>query len=272
MARTALVTGANRGIGLEFVRQLLARGDHVVAACRQPGKASALNALAGEHPGRLHVLPLDVADAKSRARMAHELPLVLGERDDGTPGTLDLLVSNAGVLHSGERFGHVDQAVLEDSLRINAIGPFLLAQALAPLLRDVASGVKGGREAINSLPDTRSVDRLPPTPDAAPSRTVIANISSQLGSITNTTRFGTPSYDISKAAQNMGSVLLARALAERGIVVLALHPGWVQTEMGGAQAQVAPADAVAGLLRVIDAATPDQSGSFIDWRGEPLPW
>ena len=62
MARTALVTGANRGIGLEFVRQLLARGDHVVAACRHPGKAAALNSLAGEHPGRLHVLPLDVAD------------------------------------------------------------------------------------------------------------------------------------------------------------------------------------------------------------------
>ena len=272
MARTALVTGANRGIGLEFVRQLLARGDQVVATCRHPGKAAALNSLAGEHPGRLHVLPLDVADAKSRARLAHELPLVLGEREDGTPGTLDLLVNNAGVLHSGERFGHVEQSMLEDSLRINAIGPFLLAQALAPLLRDVAYGVEGGREAINSLPDTRSVDRLPPTLDTAPSRTVIANISSQLGSIANTTRFGTASYDISKAAQNMGSVLLARALADRGIVVLALHPGWVQTEMGGAQAQVAPADAVTGLLRVIDAATQAQSGSFIDWRGEPLPW
>ena len=246
MARTALVTGANRGIGLEFVRQLLVRGDHVVAACRHPGKASALNTLAGEHPGRLHVLPLDVADAKSRASLLHDLPLVLG--DDGR---IDLLLNNAGVLHSGERFGHVEQAMLDDSLRTNAIGPFLLAQALVPLLCDVAPG---------HADDTGSP------------RTVIANISSQLGSIANTTRFGTPSYAISKAAQNMASVLLARALAERGIVVLALHPGWVQTEMGGAQAQVTPADAVAGLLRVIDAATPAQSGTFLDWRGEALPW
>lgn len=246
MARTALVTGANRGIGLEFVRQLLARGDHVVAACRHPGKASALNTLAGEHPGRLHVLPLDVADAKSRASLLHDLPLVLG--DDGR---IDLLLNNAGVLHSGERFGHVEQAMLDDSLRTNAIGPFLLAQALVPLLCDVAPG---------HADDTGSP------------RTVIANISSQLGSIANTTRFGTPSYAISKAAQNMASVLLARALAERGIVVLALHPGWVQTEMGGAQAQVTPADAVAGLLQVIDGATQAQSGSFVDWRGEPLPW
>jgi len=273
MRRNCLVTGANRGIGLEFVRQLLARGEHVVAACRHPGKATALNGLAGEHPGRLHVLPLDVSEPKSRANLLHELPLVLGESDDGAPGRLDLLINNAGVLHSGERFGHVEQALLEDSLRTNAIGPFLLAQALAPLLRDDASSAEVGREAIKSLPDTRLVDRLPPNLDApTSSHTVIANISSQLGSITNTTRFGTPSYDISKAAQNMGSVLLARALAERGIVVLALHPGWVQTEMGGAQAQVAPADAVAGLLRVIDAATPAQSGSFLDWRGEALPW
>ena len=246
MARTALVTGANRGIGLEFVRQLLARGDHVVAACRHPGKASALNTLAGKHPGRLHVLPLDVADAKSRASLLHDLPLVLG--DDGR---IDLLLNNAGVLHSGERFGHVEQAMLDDSLRTNAIGPFLLAQALVPLLCDVAPG---------HADDTGSP------------RTVIANISSQLGSIANTTRFGTPSYAISKAAQNMASVLLARALAERGIVVLALHPGWVQTEMGGAQAQVTPADAVAGLLRVIDAATPSRSGAFLDWRGASLPW
>ena len=246
MARTALVTGANRGIGLEFVRQLLARGDHVVAACRHPGKASALNALAGEHPGRLHVLPLDVADAKSRASLLHDLPLVLG--DDGR---IDLLLNNAGVLHSGERFGHVEQAMLDDSLRTNAIGPFLLAQALVPLLCDVAPG---------HADDTGSP------------RTVIANISSQIGSIANTTRFGTPSYAISKAAQNMASALLANALAERGILVLALHPGWVQTEMGGAQAQVTPADAVAGLLRVIDAATPAQSGTFLDWRGEALPW
>ena len=245
MARTALVTGANRGIGLEFVRQLLARGDHVVATCRHPGKASALNALAGDHPARLHVLPLDVADAKSRASLVHDLPLVLG--DDGR---IDLLLNNAGVLHSGERFGHVEQATLDDSLRTNAIGPFLLAQALAPLLRD----------------GTVAVD------DAASPCTIIANISSQLGSITHTARFGTPSYAISKAAQNMASALLANALAGRGVVVLALHPGWVQTEMGGAQAQVTPVDAVAGLLRVIAAATPSQSGSFLDWRGEPLPW
>ncbi|HET8898266.1 MAG TPA: SDR family NAD(P)-dependent oxidoreductase, partial [Rhodanobacteraceae bacterium] len=79
MARTALITGANRGIGLEFVRQLARAGWQVIACCRHPGKAVELNALSGEHPGRLHVLPLDVAGEKSRSELAHELPLVLAD-------------------------------------------------------------------------------------------------------------------------------------------------------------------------------------------------
>ena len=231
--RNCLISGANRGIGLEFTRQSLARGEHVIAACRHPGKATALNALAGEHPGRLHVLPLDVADPKSRASLVHDLPLVLG--DD----RLDLLVNNAGVLHSGERFGHVEAAILEDSFRTNAIGPFLLAQALAPLLND------GAR---------------------------IANLSSVMASIASRGEFRSPSYCASKAAQNMLTVQLAQAVAARGIVVLALHPGWVQTEMGGEHATVPTADAVRGLLQVVDGATPAQSGSFLDWRGGALPW
>ena len=232
--RRSLVTGANRGLGLEFVRQLLARGDRVVATCRHPGKATALNTLAGEHPGRLHVLPLDVADPRAIAELQRELLLLADDSD-----RLDLLVNGAGVLHSGERFGSVSAVNLDDSFRTNAMGPFLLTQALAPRLAD------GAR---------------------------VANITSQLGSIANTTRFGTPSYDISKAAQNMATALLAAALRERGILVVALHPGWVQTDMGGSGANVTPADSVAGLLRVIGGLKPADSGRFLDWRGQSLPW
>ena len=232
----ALVTGANRGLGLELVRQLLAAGRRVVATARQPGRATDLNTLAGEHPGRLHVLPLDVADARSRDTLVRELSLVA--EGDGAP-RIDLLVNNAGVLHSGERFGAVAQATLEDSLRINAVGPFLLVQALAPLLAD------GAR---------------------------VANLSSQLGSIGRVSRFGTPSYAISKAAQNMATAQLAQALAPRGIVLVALHPGWVQTDMGGSGADVPATDAAAGLLRVIDGLLPGDSGRFLDWKGDTLPW
>ncbi len=229
-----LVTGANRGLGLELVRQRLAAGDHVVATCRVPGRATALNALAGAHPGRLKVLPLDVADARARDELVRELPLAIGDA-----GRLVLLVNNAGVLHGGERFGTLDAATLEHSLAVNVVAPLLLTQALAPVLAD------GAR---------------------------VANLSSQLGSIAQVTRFGTPSYAISKAAQNMATVQLAHALRERGIVVVALHPGWVRTEMGGAQATERVEDAAAGLLAVLDGLAPEASGGFFDWRGRRLPW
>lgn len=231
MSKHCLVTGANRGIGLAFVRQLLTRGDRVVATCRHPGKATALNTLAGEYPGRLHVLPLDVAHAKSRSELARELPLVCAH--------IDLLINNAGVLHSGERFGELTDANLDDSFHINASGPLLLTQALAATLSNSAT---------------------------------VANLSSTLGSIANTSRFGTPSYNISKAAQNMATVLLAHALRERGIRVVALHPGWVQTEMGGDGAQITVDESVTGLLRVIHGLAMDDSGRFIDWRGEAMAW
>jgi NAD(P)-dependent dehydrogenase (short-subunit alcohol dehydrogenase family) len=233
MHRHCLVTGANRGIGLAFVQQLLARGDHVIATCRRPGKASALNTLAGEFPGRLHVLPLDIALERSRAELVRELPLVLGE------GRIAVLINNAGVLHSGERFGHIDPTILEDSLRINAIGPFMLSQALASLLMD------GAR---------------------------IANMSSVMGSIARCTQFRSPSYCSSKAAQNMLTVELAHALRNRDIIVLALHPGWVQTDMGGSGATVDVDASASGLLQAMDAATLEDSGHFVDWRGEALPW
>lgn len=228
-----LITGANRGLGLEFTSQLLARGAHVIATCRAPGRANALNRLAGEHPGRLHVLPLDHERPQTVAELAREVALVF----DG----VDLLVNNAGMLVSGERFGALEADALETSFRVNTVGAVLLTQALADLLRR-------GKHAK------------------------VANVSSQLGSIANVGGFNTPSYSISKAALNMATVLLARAFEPDGIATVALHPGWAQTDMGGPQAQVAPADAVAGMLRQIDALTPKTSGCFRDWQGRELPW
>ncbi|GAB2504213.1 SDR family oxidoreductase [Lysobacter humi (ex Lee et al. 2017)] len=231
--RNVLVTGANRGLGLEYCRQLLARGDHVVATARRPAQAHELGRLVAEHPGRLHVLPLDVADPKSEVEVARELPLVLGDE------RLHLLINNAGLLHSGERWPHVPAANFEDSFRTNAMGPFLLTQALAPYLAD------GAR---------------------------VVCMSSQLGSIERTTRFGTPTYCVTKAALNMVVRLLSAALHERDIRVVALHPGWVQTDMGGEQAPLQAAQSVAGLLGVIDGLGRTDTGRFLDWQGEALPW
>jgi NAD(P)-dependent dehydrogenase (short-subunit alcohol dehydrogenase family) len=231
--RHSLVTGANRGLGLALTTALLHRGDRVVATARHPGKATALNTLTGQFPGRLHVLPLDVASEKSRDELARELPLVL---DDAH---LDLVVNNAGVLHSGERWGKLHQDILEDSLRINAVGPLLFTQAIEKHLADGAT---------------------------------VANISTQMASIASRTEFRSPSYAMSKAAQNMATVQLALALKPRGIKVVALNPGWVRTDMGGAGGELAPEEAAAGLLKAIEGVGDADSGRFIDWRGQPMPW
>ncbi len=228
-----LVTGANRGLGLEFVRQLLARGDPRFGAGRPPGWATPRNRLAGEYPGRLQVLPLDLADPRTHAALAAEVPLVTDEEP------LDLLINNAGVLRGGERFGQVRPSDLDASFHTNAAGPFLLTQALAPQLAEGAT---------------------------------VANISSEVGSIALRQEFRTPSYAMGKAAQNMATSLLAQALAPRGIKVVALHPGWVRTDMGGAQAALSAQESVAGLLRVLHQLTLDQSGEFFDWQGQPLTW
>ncbi len=231
--RHSLVTGANRGLGLALVEHLLQQGGGVVACCRVPGKAHALNQLAGEHPGRLHVLPLDVTDPRSHRELLRELPLVTeGNR-------LHLLINNAGLLKGGERFGQVQASDLEASMRTNAMGPLLLTQALAGQLAD------GG---------------------------CVANVSSEIGSITLRGEFRTPSYAMGKAAQNMATMLLAHALAPRAITVVALHPGWVRTDMGGPQAAISADESAAGLLQVLHRLTPAHSGQFFDWQGQALPW
>jgi len=228
-----LVTGGNRGIGLEFVRQLLARGDRVYAACRHPGRALALTELAGAHPGHLAVLPLELDKERSIAALAHETAALTD--------ALDVLINNAGVLVSGERFGAIAQKPIVDTFGANVAGPLLLTQALSALLE------KGNNPKV-------------------------LNISSILGSIAGTEAFGTPSYAISKAALNMATRQLAAALTPRGVIVLCAHPGWVRTDMGGTGATLTPQASVAGLLKVLDATTSDAAGSFVDYTGKKIAW
>jgi NAD(P)-dependent dehydrogenase (short-subunit alcohol dehydrogenase family) len=214
-----------------MTRQLLARGDRVVAACRHPGKALALTRLAGEHPGKLHALPLDLADPRTIAELARQI------------GALDLdielLVNNAGVLVEHERFGAIEPKSLRDSFAVNAEGAFLLTQALNPHLADGAK---------------------------------IVNLSSTLGSISSTSSLYSPSYAMSKAALNMATRLLSIALAERGVVVVSMSPGWVRTDMGGAGAPLKPEASIASILRVIDHLKRSDSGRFLSQNGETIPW
>jgi NAD(P)-dependent dehydrogenase (short-subunit alcohol dehydrogenase family) len=228
-----LITGANRGLGLEFTRQLLAQGDRVIATARQPARAAALNHLCGEYPGQLTILPQDLGDSASIAELAREIALV-------TP-KLELVIANAGMNIGGERFGHLRAEDLRSSLGVNAIGPLLLAQALSTVL---------GRGEHPRL----------------------VFISSILGSLSARDSFYVPSYCISKAALNMAMRQLSFPLREQGITTVSIHPGWVRTDMGGAKAPLAADESVAGMLRLIGGLELTQSGCFFSHEGVELPW
>lgn len=230
MAKRVFITGSNRGLGLEFTRQWLGRGAEVLAACREPESATALNALAAAHIDQLTVLPLDVDDEQQIA----ELPARFGI------DAVDLLINNAGSLVSGERLGNLQAEVMRSAFQTNVIGPVLLTQALAPAL-------------------------------AARSGWVV-NLSSELGSISGRNGFFTPTYCASKAALNMWTRLLDFALAGQGVRCIALHPGWVQTDMGGEDAPLDPATSVASMISLIEGLGAEQAGAFLAFDGSLLDW
>lgn len=225
MARTVLITGASRGLGLEFVRQLRARGDNVLAACRG-APPSAVDALGAEF------LPLDAAgDASIDA---------LGRRLASRP--IDVLINNAGVSSEAKTIAALSGAELSRVFQINAFAPILLARALLPSLR------------------------------AGRGRTVF-NLSSQLASLANNTSGGSSyAYRASKAALNMLNLQLAHELRPEGICCVAVHPGWVRTDMGGPQAPLSPEQSVSSMLATLDRVAPDWSGRFINHDGTALPW
>ena len=241
MTQRLLITGANRGIGLEMTRQAAARGDRVTAACRQPDAAEALQELAAAHAGSIHIIAMDVGSAESVAAAAQDK----GGFEDG----LDLVVANAGQLNARGGLndpGHTEANIAE-SLMTNVAGVFFTARYFVPFLR---TG-KPGRAA------------------SAPGK--FAVISSQMGS---STRSGTsaPVYRASKAAATNLARSLALELAPDGIAVGAWHPGWVQTDMGGAEAAITPQASAEGLLARFDALTMDSSGIFETWDGEVMPF
>lgn len=230
MTETVLVTGANRGLGLEFVRQYLQDGWRVFAACRQPEKAHDLNALAEQ--GDLTVQPLDVGNA----RQIENLRGVIGK----TP--IDVMINNAGVYgQKNGGFGKTDAAVWEETYRINVIAVMKMMEAFA--------------DAV-----------------AASKCRIIANMSSKMGSMADNGSGGSYVYRSSKAALNAITLSAARDLENRGITVVALHPGWVRTDMGGPNALIDVQESVTGMRRVIDRLDPSQSAAFLDYKGETVPW
>ncbi|MBU3735988.1 MAG: SDR family oxidoreductase [Methylobacterium sp.] len=229
---TTLITGANRGIGLEFTRQYAAAGWQVHATCRHPDQAHALQALAGKYPAiRMH--PLDVADFDRIDSLARELQ----------NESIDLLLNNAGIYPSGSRgrLGATDEAEWAQAFRVNSMAPLRMCEAF---LTHVA------RSPLKK----------------------IALITSKMGSIDDNTSGGAYIYRTSKAALNMVARSLAIDLAPQGISVALLHPGWVRTDMGGPDAWISAEQSVTGMRQLIDRLDLERSGKFFAYDGQPIPW
>lgn len=231
--KTLLITGANRGIGLEFCKQYAADGWRVLACCRDPGKADALNKLAARYPDLIKPHALEVTDHAQIEQLARRL----------ADETIDLLINNAGVYPASDKrgFGHTDYAEWMTAFNINTMAPLKMVEAF---IQQIA----------------RSQKKL------------IVTITSQMGSIDDNGSGGSYLYRSSKAAANMVVKSLAVDLKSKGITSVAFNPGWVKTDMGGPNAMIPVEQSVSDMRKVIDGLTLADTGKFIGNDGVVIPW
>lgn len=232
MSATVLITGCNRGLGLEFAYQYARDGWRVHACCRDLVHAEELLALEARFPEQLQLHTLDVnKDGQIRA-----LDRVLGDE------TIDLLINNAGYYGpKGVCFGKIERELWHQVLETNTLSPLMLTQALYP------------RIATSKLK-------------------TVAFLSSKVGSISDNQSGGGYYYRSSKTALNQVVKSLSIDLEGAGIKVVALHPGWAQTDMGGEHALISAEESVTALRQRLQQLTPEQSGTFINYDGSRIDW
>ncbi|HEY2103507.1 MAG TPA: SDR family NAD(P)-dependent oxidoreductase [Chthoniobacterales bacterium] len=228
MAKVALVTGGNKGIGYEVSAQLAERGFRLFVGARneKAGREAATQIGDGAT-----FLKIDVSDEKSIRAAAAEFAK--------SADHLDVLVNNAGILlDDDESIWTITPALLETTLRTNALGPLLVAQAFRALL------AKSGAPRI-------------------------VNVSSSSGQLTDGADGWAPAYSISKTALNGVTVQLAAALP--GCAVNAVCPGWVRTHMGGSNATRSVEQGAAGIVWLAADAPQNLTGKFLRDR-KVIPW
>eukprot|EP00095_Tigriopus_kingsejongensis_P008234 snap_masked-scaffold591_size129331-processed-gene-0.14 protein:Tk08234 transcript:snap_masked-scaffold591_size129331-processed-gene-0.14-mRNA-1 annotation:"uncharacterized oxidoreductase -like" len=238
---TILITGANRGIGLELVRRMLQTQEApkaLIATCRNPGRAHDLQALAGENDN-LHILPLDVTHHSTYSAFVADVDQIVG--DNG----LNLVIHNAGVMPDSEE----TPEALRRAFEVNTIAPKCLSEALLPWVEKAAS-------------------RLADQPMGI-SKAAIVMMSSAIASLTENRIGGLAALRCSKTALNQVMKNLAHDVQAKGILVLSIHPGWVQTEMGGSQALISTAISCAGMLNTLEGLGEEDQASFIRRRTSP---
>lgn len=230
---SVLITGSNRGLGLEWVRQYHQEGWRVYATCRHPDQADELNKLA-ESSSNISIHQLDVTLAEQISAVSKEL--------DGMP--LDLLINNAGVYHERwgkDKLGQINYSDWQDTFNVNTLGTVRVSEAL---IHNVAQS----------------------------QRRLIVSITSHMGSIADISSGNDYAYRSSKTAVNAAMKGLSYEVAGHGVGVLLLHPGWVRTRMGGESAPLSTQESVAGMRRLIEDYKPSDSGRFYRYDGSQIPW
>lgn len=226
-----LVTGANRGIGLELVKQYAKAGWYVLACCRTPEKADGLQDIKKNYPN-VDIFKLDVSEPSDINHLASQL------KDK----PIDILFNNAGVWGpSNQHFGFADSTAWIEVFKINAIAPQLLAEAL-----------------INNIENSRLK--------------TIVNMVSTLASITENTSGDLYIYRSTKAALSAITKSMATDLKDKKITVIALHPGWVKTDMGGQNAPLTVEESVSAMKTVLSQLSLKDSGTFVGYDGKSSAW
>ncbi|RWS05174.1 hypothetical protein B4U79_01861 [Dinothrombium tinctorium] len=234
-----LITGANRGLGLEFVKQYaaIANVNLIFATCRNPEKADKLQAIAKSNP-KVRVLQLNVADYNQHQALTETVRSVV--KDNG----LNLLINNAGVYVRGDLERTTPEGMME-SFSVNTIAPLMLTKALLPLLKESSS--QGHKTAI-------------------------INITSKMGSIDDNTSGSHYMYRSSKTALNMVTKGLSVDLKTFKIICIAQHPGWVQTDMGGKNAPLTESQSISAMIQTIENADESVNGKMLNYDGKVIPW
>ena len=226
---SVLITGASRGLGLEFARQYASAGWTVHAGVRNLRQRSAITELQHE---QITCHELDVTNHDQILSVAAEL----------AEEPIDLLINNAGFwLGKNEHYGRCDEAQWIEEFRVHLFGTMAMCEAF---VEQVTAG----------------------------NRKLIVNISSGNGSLTLETGIGDYPYNTSKVALNLISKGLAADLKQRGITVVCFTPGFVSTDMSGPDADLSPDESVNAMCAIIDTLGPEQTGTFLRYNGETVPW
>ncbi|XP_029909919.1 uncharacterized protein LOC115360883 isoform X2 [Myripristis murdjan] len=211
-----------------------------------------LQELAEAHPN-IYIITLDVVSQESIDKAAEEVGQLLQEEG------LNCLINNAGINVVAD-FQTVTAEMMVENFRTNSVAPLMITKAFLPLLKHAAS--RGGAGSAGGMGIHRAA---------------IINITSLLGSVElywgeRANTFKWYPYRTSKSALNMVTRCMAVDLESEGILCMALHPGWVRTDMGGQEAPLSPEESISSILSVMGELTEKDSGSFLHYTGEPLPW